>query len=179
MAMMMRRSGLLLAVMAAAVGVVLPTSVATADPYCGITWGSGVKTASSTAWGPMVGLRAGRHDCYDRLVFDVDNSANGYWVSYVDTVTYDGSGWPVPLRGGARLSVMVQAPAYDDSGAQTYAFANKSELVNVNGYQTFRQVAWAGSFEGATTVGLGVRARLPFRVHTLPDRIVIDVAHQW
>ena len=45
------------------------------------------------------------------------------------------------------------------------------------GYQTFRQVAWAGSFEGATTVGLGVRARLPFRVHTLPDRIVIDVAH--
>jgi hypothetical protein len=42
----------------------------------------------------------------------------------------------------------------------------------------------AGSFEGLTTIGLGVRAKLPFRVFTLngPDghsRLVIDVAHRW
>ena len=52
------------------------------------------------------------------------------------------------------------------------------------GYQTFRQVADAGSFEGQTTVGLGVRARLPFRAFILagPDggsRLVVDVAHLW
>ena len=41
-------------------------------------------------------------------------------------------------------------------------------MPNVAGYRTFRQVAWAGSFEGQTTVGLGVRARLP--VPRLPDR---------
>ena len=35
------------------------------------------------------------------------------------------------------------------------------------GYSTFRQVAWAGTFEGQTTLALGVRARLPFRVFTL------------
>jgi len=29
-------------------------------------------------------------------------------------------------------------------------------------------VAWAGSLEGASTVGLGVRARLPFRALVLP-----------
>jgi hypothetical protein len=52
-------------------------------------------------------------------------------------------------------------------------------LVNVTGFSTFRQVAWAGSFEGQTTVGLGVRARLPFRVFTLPGRVVVDVAHVW
>jgi hypothetical protein len=74
---------------------------------------------------------------------------------------------------------MVQAQAYDDSGASTYTFADESELVDVSGYQTFRQVAWAGSFEGESTVGLGVRARLPFRVYTLPGRIVVDVAHRW
>jgi hypothetical protein len=56
--------------------------------------------------------------------------------------------------------------------------------VNVTGYSTFRQVAWAGTFEGQTTVGLGVRARLPFRVFTLAgpgsgSRLVIDVAHRW
>ena len=54
------------------------------------------------------------------------------------------------------------------------------------GYSTFRQVAWAGSFEGYTTLALGVRARLPFRVFVLPARpgptrtaLVIDVAHRW
>jgi hypothetical protein len=59
--------------------------------------------------------------------------------------------------------------------------------VRVNGYTTFRQVAWAGSFEGQTTLGLGVRARLPYRVLTLAGapysdqgpRLVIDVAHRW
>lgn len=176
---MMRRTGLLLAILVVAAGVVLPTSTATAAPYCGITWGSGKKTAWPTTGGEMVGLRAGRHDCYDRLVFDFNRSPNGYWVSYVDTVTYEASGAPVPLRGGARLSITVHAPAYDDSGKQTYTYDKQSELVNVNGHQTFRQVAWAGSWEGTTTVGLGVRARLPFRVFTLPGRIVIDVAHRW
>jgi hypothetical protein len=58
-------------------------------------------------------------------------------------------------------------------------YANRAELVDVTGFQTFRQVAWAGSFEGTTSVGLGVRARLPFRVITLADRIVVDVAHFW
>ncbi len=45
-------------------------------------------------------------------------------------------------------------------------------------------MTWAGSFEGQTTVGLGVRARLPFRVFTLEgpgdgSRIVVDVARYW
>ncbi|MDF2144717.1 hypothetical protein [Knoellia sp. p5-6-4] len=42
---------------------------------------------------------------------------------------------------------------------------------------------WDSSFEGDTQLGLGVRARLPFRVSTLQDamtsRLVIDVAHRW
>jgi hypothetical protein len=100
-------------------------------------------------------------------------------VSYVDEVTEDATGDPVPLRGGAKLQVTVYAPAYDESWEPTYVYANRAELVDVTGFQTFRQVAWAGSWEGTTGVGLGVRARLPFRVFTVPDRIVIDVAHFW
>ena len=47
------------------------------------------------------------------------------------------------------------------------------------GFRTFRQVAGAGSSEGYTSEGLGVRARLPFRVFTLAGpgntvRLVID-----
>jgi len=90
----------------------------------------------------------------------------------------------VPLRGGARLDIVVDGPAYDDNGKPTYVPANPRELVAVTGYRTFRQVAWAGSFEGRTTIGLRVGARLPMRVFLLADpgsgsRVVIDVAHLW
>ena len=60
-----------------------------------------------------------------------------------------------------------------------YPYKNRAELVNVSGYRTFRQVAWAESDAYYTRFGLGVRARLPFRVFTLPGRLVIDVAHRW
>jgi hypothetical protein len=96
----------------------------------------------------------------------------------------DGSGTLVPLRGGAQIRIIVHAPAYNERGRLTYRPANPRELVDVTGYSTFRQVAWAGSFEGQTTIGLGVRARLPMRVFVLPrdgggHRVVIDVAHRW
>jgi hypothetical protein len=47
-----------------------------------------------------------------------------------------------------------------------------------------RQAAFAGSFEGQTRLGLGVRACLPFRVFVLQapgtqSRVVVDVAHLW
>ena len=99
-------------------------------------------------------------------------------------MTQDGSGAPVPLAGGAFLQVVVHAPAYDANGNLTYDPANDARIVNVRGFRTFRQVANAGSFEGQTTFGLGVRARLPFRVFLLAgpgagSRVVIDVAHRW
>jgi hypothetical protein len=162
-------------------------SVPTAEttPYCGITWGSLTKNQTPTAVAPLVNVRAGRHDCYDRLVLDIRAAADGYRVEYVPEVYRDGSGELVPLRGGAKLQIVAYAPAYDvDTGSSTYEPANASELVNVTGFTTFRQVAWAGSFEGQSTLGLGVRARLPFRVFTLDgpgtgSRLVIDVAHRW
>ena len=79
--------------------------------------------------------------------------------------------------------IVTRAPAYTSTGAASYRPANPRELVNVTGYTTFRQVAWAGTFEGQTSMGLGVRARLPFRAFTIHDatgsRLVIDVAHRW
>jgi hypothetical protein len=174
------------AVAAVALGTVAwvaPASAA-ASPYCGIRWGSLAKEAGTSSSAHLTNVRAGRHTCYDRLVLDFDGRAPGYYVSYVSQVTQDGSGFVVPLRGGAKLQIVARAAAYDSSYRATYRPANRAELVNVTGYSTFRQVAWAGTFEGQTTVGLGVRARLPFRVFTLAgpgsgSRLVIDVAHRW
>jgi hypothetical protein len=150
-----------------------------APPACTVTWGS-LPRLDRAAWSEhLTNVRAGRHDCYDRLVIDVAGSAPGYSVRYVPAVTSDGAGFPVPLAGGAFLEIVAQAPSYDENGRPTYWPADWSHLVNVAGYTTFRQVADAGSFEGQTTIGLGVRARLPFRVLQLPGRLVIDVAHHW
>jgi hypothetical protein len=174
------------AAMALGVTAWVAPAAATAAPYCGIRWGSLPKEATAAGGGgQLVNVRAGRHACFDRLVLDVrGGQARMYWVSYVDQVRTDGAGVVVPLRGGARLSVTVAVPAYDAAGRPTYRPANRAELVNVAGYSTFRQVASAGSFEGNSTVGLGVRARLPYRVFTLAgpgtgSRLVIDVAHRW
>jgi hypothetical protein len=158
---------------------------ASAAPYCGIVWGSLAKQGGVETAPTLAGVRTGRHECFDRLVLDLHGGASaGYHVAYVDAVYRDGSGELVPLRGGVRLQVVVHAPSYDLNGNPTYTPANRAELSNVTGYQTFRQVADAGSFEGQTTIGLGVRARLPFRVFVLAgpgdgSRLVVDVAHFW
>jgi hypothetical protein len=174
---------LLVAALVGAVPATAATTSAQAAPYCGITWGSLAKTKAPLQAGPVTNVRSGRHTCFDRLVVDLKGKAPGYTVRYVPQVVADGSGKVIPTRGGARLQVTVNAPSYTPSGAVSYAPRNKSEVVNVSGYTTFRQVVWAGSFEGYSSLGIGVRARLPFRVFTVQDattsRVVIDVAHHW
>jgi hypothetical protein len=170
-------------------GVISPVSAAT-NPYCGITWGSLPKAHSAADTEMVNDVRAGRHACFDRLVVDLggqDVSFGSYDVRYVPLVVEDGSGRAVPVRGAADLQIVLRAPAYDQHGNPTFVPGNRQEVVGVSGYTTFRQVAWAGSFEGSTTMALGVRARLPFRVFVLPGvpqsdhtpRLVIDVAHRW
>lgn len=169
--------------MAVGSGLVAPGPAA-AEPYCGLVWGSLTKTDPAMSQAQVTNVRTGQHYCFDRLVIDLNGPVAGYTVRYVPQVTQDGSGLPVPLRGQAFLQITANAPAYDGSGNATYNPADRNELSNVSGYQTFRQVAWAGSFEGYSSLGLGVRARLPFRVFALdgPDagsRLVVDVAHFW
>jgi hypothetical protein len=168
-----------------AVALAVPAQAAAraATPSCGVTWGSLAKSGPTDlpVTGAAVGaVRAGRHDCYDRLVLDVRGATSmGTWrASYVSAVTEDASGRTVALRGGAFLQISVGA---------TEGYRSSSELVPVTGFTTFRQVAPAGSFEGVTSIGLGVRARLPFRVLTMTGipgsaagvRVVVDVAHAW
>jgi hypothetical protein len=186
---MFRRTGLLVAALAMAAGLapvaaaspaVVSSSSSTSAPYCGITWGSQAKTVGAvTADTQLTNIRAGRHGCYDRLVFDVRlGNVKWYSVKYVTTVT-NAEGLVVPLRGGAKLSITSLIADYEGMTGQQYPYPSRAEVVNVSGYPTFRQVAWAQSDRHFTTFGLGVRARLPFRAFTLPGRLVIDVAHHW
>ena len=173
---------ILLAVVAAlGVGTAAPASAA---PYCGIVWGSLAKSGPGRGgvWpGPegILAVRTGQHPCYNRLVVDLSFTSADYNVEYVPTVLYDPTGDGVPLAGGARLQIVVSGfpVGWEEQG-------HALPMPSVAGYRTFRQVAFAGSFEHITTIGLGVRARLPFRVFPLAgpgsgSRLVVDVAHRW
>ncbi|WP_455711409.1 AMIN-like domain-containing (lipo)protein [Streptomyces hirsutus] len=160
------------------------------SPACPTGWGSLAKsaTAGTATTTPVRDVRTGRHDCYDRMVVDLPGTgggsagAVGYTVRYVDRLYQDGSGTHIPVTGGAVLEVRVAAPSYSpETGEPTYPARAGQPLPGVNpaGYRTFRDTRFAASFEGDTQIGLGVRARLPFRVLQLQDRLVIDVAHSW
>lgn len=150
---------------------------------CAVTWGSGPKSAgpSTSPFSEIGDVRTGRHACYERLVVDLDGPASGYVVRYVNLFRAEGSGQVIPLPGGAKIEIVVRAPANDVNGNPTYPAVVGQRLpgVSVAGYQTFRSTRYGGTFEGLTTLGLGMRARLPFRVFKLGDRVVVDVAHHW
>ena len=174
-----------------ALGAVLlaPSAGAAAAPYCGITWGSLAKSGTHDPGGDTLrNVRAGKHACYDRLVIDLAHAPRfkAYTVKY-GTAHRQGSGAAIPLRG-TDMEIVLDTHAYSPTtGKPTFTPRSRSEVVDVSGFRTFRQVAWGGSFEGQTTLGLGVRAKLPFRVSVLagapghPDgaRVILDVAHAW
>ena len=93
---------------AGSVLTVAPAATAGAAPYCGITWGSLQKQDLDHTTAHITNLRAGRHDCFDRLVVDLGPPAaglpgpqdEGFTVRYVPQVLDDPSGAPVALAGG-------------------------------------------------------------------------------
>jgi len=182
---MRRRFAIVLACLAAplALGVTAVTAGAGNQPYCAIVWGSQLKSAPDLAPTPIGGVRVGQHTCFDRLVIDVSGTgpAPGYIVRYTNGVVTPGEGAPLTVAGGATISIQALAPSYDDAGRPTVPWRWGAHVAEATTFRTFRDLVFAGSFEGESTFGLGVRARLPFRVLTLenPTRLVVDVAHKW
>ena len=125
----------------------------------------------------LVGVRYGRHDRYDRTVFDFTGGTPGYRVEY-GTLVDEGTGRPVSLAGSATLRIVFTGVfAYDiRTGRPTI---DLRRVVNPE-LPTLRQIKFGGAFEGHLSAGLGLRDRVGFRVLKLtnPPRIAVDVAHQ-
>lgn len=160
-------------------------ALAGTSAVCPVGWGSYAKTHSPDTTKPLTNVRIARHKCFDRMVIDVpgaDRGSLGYLVRYVDRLYQEGSGRPIPVSGGAIVKIVIHAPAYDiNTGEPTYSANPDDSLpgVNPDNYRTFRDAKFGGTFEGQTQFGLGVRARVPFRVQTLDGHLVVDVAHNW
>jgi hypothetical protein len=161
-----------------------PTPESHAPAVCGTGWGSVDETVAAMGPATVVAVRSTTEACADRVEFEVDGPAAGYTVSYVDAVVQDGSGDALPVPGGARLQVQLHHPAYNDAGQATLPNRAGDRLADVTGYPTVQAIVFAGSFEGYSSFGVGVRARLPYQVTIAPgpgrrSRIVLEVAHRW
>ncbi|MBM7806210.1 hypothetical protein JOD57_002047 [Geodermatophilus bullaregiensis] len=133
--------------------------------------------ASSDARVTVTDIRTGRHDGFDRVVFEVDGTGTPGWdVRYVDTAWSQGSGEPVDVAGDAVLQVTVTGAGYPyDTGVEEYA---GPDPLPGQGTATVTEVAFDATFEGTTVAFVGTRAQAPFRVYPLedPSRIVVEVA---
>ena len=130
--------------------------------------------------GSLVGVtdvRLGRHQGFDRVVFEVGGQGTPGWeVRYVDAPASQGSGADVAVEGEAVLQVTLSGTGYPgDTGVEEWAGpdplrARETEVVT--------EVVWDGTFEGTSVAFVGTSARAPFRVYLLeePTRVVLEVA---
>lgn len=124
----------------------------------------------------LVGIRVGGHPALDRVVFDFEGGAPGFFVRHVRQLFQDGSGNVLPVDGRAVLQVVLSpATAHDGGGAPTM----KGGVPSVAGFAALRDLVPAGDFEATVSWGIGVAARSPFRATRLagPSRVVVDVVH--
>ncbi|MFJ5221949.1 hypothetical protein [Streptomyces sp. NPDC088400] len=194
----MRRFGTTLAVLVLA-GAGTAGAMGTAQADSATSASASTSAACETGWGsaeklvrpsenykpPLTNVKTSRHECFDRMVFDFRGGsaegALGYRVKYVDKLTVPGSPDLPPLSGGATLQVAV-GPNFDPStGSDSYPAQHGRPLpgVDVTGYDTFKDTRYIDALEDDVLVGVGVRARLPFRVTQSGGQLIVDVAHSW
>jgi hypothetical protein len=122
-------------------------------------------------------IRIGRHDGFDRVVFEVAGAGTPGWdVHYVDDPSSQGSGDPVEVAGDAFLQVTLTGAGYpDDTGVAEYAGPDPLSAADT---EVVTEVAFDATFEGTTVAFVGAKEQTPFRVYLLADpvRVVVEVA---
>lgn len=74
-------------------------------------WSTGLQEAAGSTTDALYLVRAGRHECFDRVVFDINGPADvGYFAQYVPLVRADGSGAPVPTNPATSRERYWHAP---------------------------------------------------------------------
>ena len=114
---------------------------------------------------------------------DLKGRAPGYTVKYVDNVYTEGQGPWCRCVAAPSCSSSPSTPRPTRSPAPSASCRQPQGGRRRHGLHDLPPGRLGRVLRGHTSMGLGVRARLPFRVFTLDDgtasRLVIDVAHRW
>ena len=123
-------------------------------------------------------IRIGRHDGFDRVVFEVGGTGTPGWdVRYVDEASSQGSGERVEVAGDAVLQVSITGAGYPyDTGVEEYSGPDPLSAADT-GVAT--EVVFDATFEGTTVAFVGTKVAAPFRVYLLeaPTRVVLEIRH--
>lgn len=153
------------------------TSTADAPPFPADT-SPDTADPSQDAMLTVTDVRIGRHDGFDRVVYEMGGTGTPGWtVQYVDEAVQDGSGEVIELAGDGTLQVLISGSAYPmDSGAEP--FESDGPVTGAGTVNVTEARGWS-VFEGITDAFVGLEsAGHPFRVYLLesPVRVVVDVA---
>jgi hypothetical protein len=154
-----------------------PTTTAAGDGMAGASTATVSAPATSSETSLLTGVRAARHEGFDRVVFEFRNTVPGYRIGYVEEpVLADGSGAEVPVAGGHVVVVRME-PALDADLSQasvplTYTGPKRFSP----GTPEVKELVRVGGFEGVLTWAVGVVDRVEFRASMLadPPRLVVD-----
>lgn len=162
----------------AAAALVAAGSAAAIDTMPGASTKPVAVAAKNKVTALLTGVRAARHEGYDRVVFQFANTLPGYDVRYVKRpVLQDGSGKAIAVNGTYIVQIkMLNALDADltKSGApRTYTGPTRFSPHTPEVIELVR----TGGFEAVLTWAIGLHDRVDFRVTTLntPTRLIIDL----
>lgn len=121
-------------------------------------------------------VRAGRHDAFDRVVFEYEGSGTpSYLAGYVETPQQQASGNYLQIPGNTHLEVIIQGTAGDmlrTNEAVTQIGSKGVAAGNV------ADVHLASIFEADSQFFIGLDSQRGFNIFTLenPTRVVVDFA---
>ena len=152
------------------------TTAETTEPLDDFVTGPVVADAEGEEIALVERVALGRHEGYDRVVFQFRNALPGYRVDFVEPpLREDGSGAPVKIEGDAFAVVRMEPASGFDlaTGEGELVYDGPRRLA---GSGIVAELVRTGDFEAVLTWSVGLDERVPFRVLRLenPSRLVID-----
>lgn len=123
----------------------------------------------------VTGVRVGKHETFDRVVFDLQGSgAPGWFVEYTDAPAQQGSGNAIEFKGDTAINLNI------DGTLMPFELGlDDPQLGTIKGTdQVVTEIISQGTFEGRSQFVIGIRGpEHPFSVQVLeePTRLVVDI----
>jgi hypothetical protein len=150
------------------------------DPLAGASTTPVEGAASGSDTALLERVAVGRHEGYDRVVFQFKNALPGYKVEYVQPpLKEDGSGNPVQIKGNAFVVVRMEpASGFDlNTGEGVMVYKGPKRIDgSAAGTSVVQEVVRTGDFEAVLTWAIGLSDKVDFRVGTAtsPPRLIVD-----
>jgi hypothetical protein len=159
-----------------------PTTTETGgiDPMEGASTTPVEGNASGSETALLTRVAVGRHEGYDRVVFEFQNDLPGYRISYVQPpLKEDGSGKPVQIKGDYVVMVRMEpASGFDlNTGEGVMVYKGPKRISGLSaGTGVVQELVRTGDFEAVLSWAVGLSDKVDFRVRTAtsPARLIVD-----